>query len=236
HEIRGLRVFQNVVKNTAWDAIQIGCATDDIEVYNNTAENFGTENKTGQWSGIQVGEGSGGLYYNNLIKHGKGQGLNILGLGEATFYNNVIFDVERNGIFSDLRGTGPFGSGYKIINNTVVSPGIDGIVVYAKDVTKNVVINNLVVDPGSYGNYGSNTAKAFLNVGAAAPIEQSNNYFAETTGDARFQAAGSGDFRLLTDSPAKDAGKDVSGHSITTDFLGTARPKGAGYDIGAFEF
>ena len=42
------------------------------------------------------------------------------------------------------------------------------------------------------------------------------------------------DFRLLPGSPAIDSGLSVS--AVKTDFYGTPRPQGAGYDIGAHEF
>jgi len=45
----------------------------------------------------------------------------------------------------------------------------------------------------------------------------------------------SSDFlKLSTNSPAIDAGVTIS--SITTDFFGTSRPQGTGYDIGAYEY
>jgi hypothetical protein len=235
HEIHGVKIFQNVVKNSGWDGIQLGCGTEGAEVYNNTVENYGVLNKSSQWSGIQLGEGTGGLCYNNLIKDGTGQGIIALGLGKATLYNNLIINSGKQGIFADLRGIGPFGPGYKIINNTIVSPGTDCINIYASKVTdKNVMINNLLVDPGSYGTYGSDTDKAFINHGSPGDI--TNNYFAETASDAKFKNVGSGDYRLLEASPAKDQGRDVSSFGITKDFLGSSRPNGTAFDIGAFEY
>jgi hypothetical protein len=234
HEIHGVRIYQNIVKNTGLDGIQLGCATSGAEVFNNTIENFGVLGTGSQWSGIQLGEGTGGLCYSNLIKNGTGQGIIALGLGKAVMFNNLIVSVGKQGIFADLRGSGPFGSGYQLINNTIVSSGDDGIEIYAKLVTdKNVLINNLIVDPGTYGTYGSNTGKAFINNGFAGDI--SNNYYAESAGDAKFKNAGSGDYRILESSPAYNAGRDVSSFGVTKDFLGTARPSNGTFDIGAFE-
>jgi hypothetical protein len=235
HEMHNVKIYYNIVKSTAWDGIQLGCATQGAEVYNNTIEDFGLVSKASQWSGIQLGEGTGGLCYNNLIKNGTGQGIIALGLGNATMFNNLIIKTGKQGIFADLRGDGPFGPGYKILNNTIISSTGDGINIYAAKVTnKNVLINNLVVDPGTYGNYGSNTGKAFINNGSPGDI--TNNYFAETIALAKFKNAGAGDYRLLENSPARDAGRDVSSFGVKKDFMGTARPNGTAFDIGAFEF
>lgn len=234
HEIHNAKIFQNIVKNTGLDGIQLGCGTQGAEVYNNTIENFGVLGTSSQWSGIQLGEGTGGLCYNNLIKSGSGQGIIALGLGSASIYNNLIVDVGKQGIFADLRGNGPFGTGYVLINNTIVTTGDDGIEIYAKLVTnKNVLINNLIVDPGTYGNYGSNTGKAFINNGSAGDI--TNNYYAENLDLVDFKNAAVGDYRILETSPAFNAGRDVSSFGVTKDFLGTARPGAGAFDIGAFE-
>jgi hypothetical protein len=49
-----------------------------------------------------------------------------------------------------------------------------------------------------------------------------------------FVDIGADDYHLDADSPAVDAG--VSLADVTEDLDGQARPAGAGYDIGAYEF
>jgi hypothetical protein len=49
-----------------------------------------------------------------------------------------------------------------------------------------------------------------------------------------FVDEGGGDYHLQADSPCVDAGLDL-GSSVPKDFDGKRRPKGGGYDIGAFE-
>jgi hypothetical protein len=53
-------------------------------------------------------------------------------------------------------------------------------------------------------------------------------------GDPLFADATGADFQLLAGSPAIDAGSPDS--APLDDYDGTARPRGAGFDIGAFEF
>ena len=52
--------------------------------------------------------------------------------------------------------------------------------------------------------------------------------------DPRFASASSGDFSLLFDSPAVDAGDPAFG--ADHDFTGLSRPMGSGYDVGPFEY
>jgi len=44
------------------------------------------------------------------------------------------------------------------------------------------------------------------------------------------------DYRIPTTSPLKDAGADLTASGVTVDFIGTARPFGPAFDIGAHEF
>jgi hypothetical protein len=49
-----------------------------------------------------------------------------------------------------------------------------------------------------------------------------------------YQPNGSGDYRLLSSSPAIDRGTSVKAPTI--DYAGVARPRGAAIDIGAYEY
>jgi parallel beta-helix repeat protein len=52
------------------------------------------------------------------------------------------------------------------------------------------------------------------------------------SGDPKFVDSGNGNFRLLTNSPAIDAGVNIG---VVKDLDGTNRPQGSGYDIGVYE-
>lgn len=237
HEIKGLRIFSNVLKNTGWEAIQVGCAIEGTEIYNNTIENYGTANKEYQNNGIQIGSGTGGSVYNNLVKNGTGNGLIVMGIGDNVIYNNIIVAAGSNGIFCDERYTP--GEGFQFVNNTIINPAKDGIRLYSELVPMNTVINNIIVNPGSYGDYDSprsmDDSFVYLN-SADLKINMSNNLFARSLDEIRFVNPSTDNYRLMPDSPAVNYGKDISRLAITFDFYQAKRKNGSAYDIGASEY
>jgi hypothetical protein len=84
----------------------------------------------------------------------------------------------------------------------------------------NVIRNNI-----TYAN-----AVDFSNDGGQAALTVDHNL----TTNPMFTDAAAGNFTPLAGSPAIDAGTFVA--QVTTDVVGAARPQGAGFDIGAFEY
>ncbi len=237
HEIHYLRLFNNIVKNSGWDGIQVGCATVGAKIYGNTIENYGTMNQYNQRNGMQLGEGTGGLCYGNFIKQGTGSGMNVLGLGTNVIYNNVIVDTGDMGIFCDERYT--TGTGFKFINNTIVNPKTDGIRLYAEKVAMNVVINNIIVNPGNYVKYvyPRVPADAFIyKLSKDVKIDLRNNFFTTSISDVQFIDPLTNNYRLALTSQMIDKGADISSWAIGTDFYKKSRMRGLGYDIGAAEY
>lgn len=236
HEIQYIRIFGNKIRNTGWDGIQLGCATKGASIYNNDIENYGTANKAVQNNGIQIGTGTGGVCYNNLVKGGTGNGIIVLGLGDNIIYNNVIDHAGNFGIFCDERYTP--GPGFKFINNTILSPKSDGIRIYADLVPMNVIVNNIIADPGSYTGYTypRSPSDAFVyKLNANVKLDMSHNYF--TADSTALPTAGifNAEYKLALPCPVVDQGADISVYSFKTDFYYKPRLKGAAYDIGAVE-
>lgn len=240
HEIHGVKIYNNIVKNSGWEGIQLGCATQGAQVYNNSIENYGTVNREAQNNGMQIGAGTGGLCYNNFIKNGTGNGLIVMGLGDNVVHDNVIVGAGGSGIFCDERYTP--GPGFKFINNTIINPKVDGIRLYAELVPMNVVINNIIVNPGSYSTYKAprtgNDAYVYL-LSKDLRVQMSNNYFTRSITAPKFVNAGAYNYRLASGSPAINKGKSLSIYttsSIAQDFYKQQRLKGSAYDIGAAEY
>ncbi|HEY0741856.1 MAG TPA: right-handed parallel beta-helix repeat-containing protein [Chryseosolibacter sp.] len=236
HEIHYLRLFSNIVKNTGWDGIQVGCATVGTKIYGNVIENYGTSNTYNQRNGMQLGEGTGGLCYGNFINGGAGNGMNVLGIGTNVIHNNVIVDAGEMGIFCDDRYTP--GPGFTFLNNTIVNPAIDGIRLYAEKVVMNHVINNIIVNPGNFAKYVYPRVAddAFVyKLSKDLPVEIRNNFFTTSIVDVGFVDPTAHNFRLTLTSPIIDKGADISSYAIGTDFYKKSRLRGAAYDIGAAE-
>src|SRR5690606_10319752 len=126
HSIRNVKVYNNKVSNTGCEGIQVGCVIEGLKIYQNTVETFGTDPFANfQDNGIQIGEGSGGLCYNNVVKNGPGNGIQVLGYGDNIIFNNVVANAGSFGIFCDERFTP--GDGFTMVNNTIVNSGKDGI-------------------------------------------------------------------------------------------------------------
>ena len=84
----------------------------------------------------------------------------------------------------------------------------------------NVIRNNI-----TYAN-----AVNISDDGGQAALQVDHNL----TANPMFTDAAAGDFTPLAGSPAIDAGAFVD--QVATDVAGGARPQGAGFDIGAYEF
>jgi hypothetical protein len=239
HDIEGVKVFNNIIKNSGWESIQVGSAPKGAEIYNNYIENYGTKDVENQRGGIQIGEGTGGLCYNNYIKKGKGNAMIVLGWGDNIIFNNVIIDAGKNAIFCDERYTK--GDGFKFINNTIINPGMDGILIYAELVEKNVIVNNIIANPGAFVQYDTtphkNPENAYVHkLNKEVKIDMSNNIFTRDLSELMFVKDEKSECRTGKNSPAVDGGRDMSMYNINFDFQKAPRPKGKAYDIGAYEF
>jgi hypothetical protein len=218
----------------------VGCGVSGTEIYDNQIENTGTAAIAGQNNGLQIGEGTGGLVYNNYIKTVKGNGIIALGLGDNVVFNNIIVNTGEAGIFCDDRVL--TGTGFKFLNNSIANPGTDGIRIYAdKPELLNIVKNNFISNPGNYTVYElDNTARtgqdAFVYLlSSNVKVDASNNYNDLHTTLANYlQYNNLGN--ILNICPVKSKGADVTSLGVTFDFKMLPRPYNGGTDIGALEY
>ena len=234
HALENLRVYNNITEETGADGIQISSATKNVEVYNNTIRRYGINPfEPSQVNGLQIGGGSTGRYYNNLIIDGAGMGIQCLGVADIYMYNNIIVRAGADGIFIDERGTLLPGKAYHAHNNTIIAPGRDAIRMYSRKTTGNTFVNNLLVAPKSLSmNYYSKNQYIYI-IDSNVKYTENNNLFVATVDDACFVNAAGDDYRLKPESPAVDKGVTLSYFAF--DFNKKARPQGASFDVGAME-
>ncbi|QMW05843.1 right-handed parallel beta-helix repeat-containing protein [Spirosoma foliorum] len=227
HDVIGLKIYNNLIERSGAEGIQYGCAP-NAQVYRNTVRNPGASPfSTYQDNGIQIGEGSGGFFYGNIITNAASAGLIILGhTGNLIVYNNVIANSGSNGIFCDNRTGSSVNTPAGFLQNTIVTTGKEGIKLYNEN-NINTIVNNILV------NIWQNRYIAF---GQGATATQNNNLTNSSIAAAQFVNASGLNFQLTNTSPAVNAGMNLSSWGITTDLLGTSRPAANAYDIGAYEY
>lgn len=243
HEIKQLKVYDNLIVNAGYDGIQVCSAVEGTEVYNNRILNYGAGNETMQHSGIQIGAGTKIRCYNNQISNGSGTGIVMMGLADSYIYNNLIINAGRSffpndatlriyGIFVDDRYTLPNTSHY-ILNNTIVSPKSDGIRFISTLSSNNLIANNLIINPGSIYKYESASNK-YIYKAEKSDISIENNFFSnfidpQLMADSMIQF-----YQFFKNFPISGKGIDVSSLGVVNDYFGASR--GLSPSIGAFEY
>jgi hypothetical protein len=237
HLMDGVKIYNNRVVRAGWDAIQVGCALSGAYVYNNTIENYGYLNEMNQQTGIQFSEGTKGFAYGNYIKAGTGIAINVVGYGDSFVHDNIIVNAGQFGIFCDERTQRSL-PGFKIVNNTIINPKLDGIRMY-NEYVPGVVYNNIIVNPGSYTSYvyprTGNDAYVY-KITRTIPLTVANNLFTRDINYPKFVGATAYNYRLTSTSPALNKGKNIGTYNIATDYYKVTRLKGTAYDIGASEY
>lgn len=217
HEITNVEIFNNRTANTGCEGIQAGCVVSGLKIYSNTVENFGTDPfAPAQNNGVQIGEGSSGNMFNNVIKNGPGNGIIMLGRGNTKIYNNLVLNPGSYGAFIDNRGN--TSGDILFAQNTFINAAMGGLKTY-NELVKNKFYNNIITGPGQPFIYGSN-----------ATGEELNNLTTANEADCGFA---SGSYKPKAGSPAIDKGMSSG---ITNDIEGKGRPSGAANDIGAYEY
>jgi hypothetical protein len=199
-------------------------ATDDVVVRNNRFEdNAGPGiHMNGDSSiggdGVQTGD----LFEGNTFIGNGQNGLNMDGVQDVTFVNNVFAENARHAIrgFRIDAAAGP--SGYVVINNTFAL-NADTPVKFSDDGGGHVLFNNLLV-----ANSGND-----FDIAESTPMLSAN--LREASASGVLMNAAMRDFRLADGSVAINAGVvSFAGHDAPgVDIAGVARD--ATPDVGAFE-
>ena len=165
---------------------------------------------------------------NDLVGVG-GAGIIVVGLSNQV-YNNVCV---RNGIGiqtavdDDARSSGTL-----VYNNTCYKNGYsaDGWGFYNSNQANTTTFKNNIAWTNGQNKAGTQ------NYHSGSILTQTNNLnFPDGNTDPKFRSVAGDDYRLLSTSPAIDAGTDLSS-VFTTDADGNRRPFSAAWDEGAYEY
>ena len=243
HAMKGVFIFNNLVENTGFDGIQVSSADSNCQIHDNHINYDSQAERADQMSGIMIGGGSVCKTYNNTITNGKGDGIDVFGLGNMSIFNNLIVNAGlyyqpndssklKHGIYIGTVTTAQ-SAVLGIYNNTIVSPKSFGITLNNTELQKTRIINNLITGPGKFAEDGE---RAFINSNISdTRIEKSNNYLNNDINQVQFISYNSGNYDLKPGSPAVNYGTDLTAEGVTFDILGRSRPFHDYFDAGAFE-
>ena len=219
------------------DGIDLKAGLMNVTVRNNVVENPYSPGSGGH---ALVAEGvfSGKTNYlieGNRFSGGTGSGMMLIGQDGTVVRNNVVYNMASAGIRSDADGG--FGCrNMEIYNNTVYGNQGGGISINATNGIK--VSNNLVFGNSSGGNSsGSSNISSDYNFWAPSKASWSEGAHSiiQTSTSGITKSPASGDFHLVSGSPAVDKGANLSATGFETALDGIFRPQQAAWDIGAYE-
>lgn len=188
---------------------------------------------------------------------GGGSGINCDGVQSSRIVNNLLYNNHASGISLYQIDAAASAKNNLVAHNTIVQAADGRWALNIKDgSTGNVVYNNILYNhhpfrgsinivadslSGFVSNYNvvmerfsPDDGGSVIDLAAwrAATGQDLNSIVA--TPDALFVSEAGGDFHLLANAPAVDAGLTLP--EVTRDIEGTPRPTGIASDIGAYEF
>jgi len=251
----GVKVYNNILKYTGWDGIQVSSASKNCQIYDNSIYYDSMNKDDTQMSGIMIGGGTKCDCYNNFIYHGTGDGIDCLGLGGTRIFNNIIVEpglnfyvndptMMKHGIFVNDASVQKDSSFY-LFNNDIIHPKSDGIRFSSVITRGNYISANIIINPGSFDYYengntsfkGQDSYIMFQSPNTNTTL--ANNYLRRDATMAGFSSQKfevSENFIPIVGSPLIDAVDYNAKTAISFDFYHHPRPNGLKSDIGAIEY
>ena len=241
-----------------------GGGVHDITIVRNQVHHVGrncTDTSNGR-TGASIGAGASRVTFDGNVWHHIGRfapgeqgctpkteyyknhdhGIYVENADRVTIKNNIFYGFGRGWPIHRYSSRDANTRGLSIVNNTFVGQNTyrEGQIILASPTEGLKIENNIFHGPNSAALYFENLRfpgasvrhnmvyGGVIKVGRPRGVTFSRNW--ERT-DPRLRELP--DFRLRYDSPAIDAGLPLA--EVTEDADGVRRPRGAGYDIGAYE-
>jgi hypothetical protein len=205
-------------------------------------------------TGVAPGLATNALIEDNIIYNNGQNGINADGLASSTIRNNLIYGYQNYGICMYQIDAGAPSTNNTIVNNTIVSTvsGAGAAVRILDGGTGNSIVNNILLGGGNVaedistdsmtglasnynvvsGQFKNDDTGATQNLAQWQVLGHDTHSFTATA-SSLFANAAANNYQLVTGSPAVDKGTATGAPAV--DIVGTSRPQGAGYDIGAYE-
>lgn len=190
----------------AWDQHTYG-----IDVYNNISYNNN--------GGFALSSENGGLLENIRL-------FNNIAYSNHNDYGFVVSNWDQA-----LTSQHPMNN-ISLINNTSFNNSGDGFRVMNPQATNVILRNN--ISSQNTNQIAITVSLTNLTIDHNLVFGSSSYLGSSIAGDPKFVNTTSFDFHLQTGSPAIDTGSAAAAPGF--DFAGNARPYGAGYDVGAYEY
>jgi len=167
----------------------------------------------------ELGGGTNNVHHitfrNNVFNNCWGKAIGVHNVDYLTLVNNVFQESYYSAVIIEDNSHHPI-----IVNNIFYN------VYYSSDYTKRAVV--VTADSLTGATFSNNIyyPQTHTNTG------ETNAIYA----DPLFVNPSSGEFHLQADSPAIDAGVDLSSLGFSDDIDGVSRPQGSAWDIGVYEY
>ena len=259
--LSGVEIAYNRIENTGRDGIQVGAATEGVDIHHNVIRNYALLESYGHVGGIQLNPGTVGHAHANWIESKEGSesdnAFQFAGgdTGPLVLYNNVIVGTRIP--FMALIRMGSADHPTQLLHNTIHGRADGGrsLYIFCKaeweqpfTVKGNLFAGNEWVGypiwTDSEGQVWSKIVDAnaencpingtSMGNGRDQELQIPGNFYDSDPAAAGFVDFNTGDYHLTEGSPAIGAGENLSS-VFTEDFDANERGTGP-YDLGAYRY
>jgi parallel beta-helix repeat protein len=177
------------------------------------------------------------LISNNVIFNNGGRCIHLLNSSNTDIINNTCYHNVETPFISDNCG-GEISLQRTYAYSSAINLQVYNNIVYGKGGTCNDGKDQAYLFQVWCGQAGCPQYTADYNLWFNGAVVDLGPHDIVADPDFRYPSLNptSADFRLMKTSPAIDSGTDQFAQAVTADYLGIPRPRGDGFDMGAFEY